>query len=326
MRRVEARLLNAVETRSHAPAHATADNISLPSPPPGTTPTSSQRLTTVTSTPSLPASTSASAQVQQPPIPDKVRQRILRDEYVDFDTLLPESLYPARYGVSSAPAFTLRLSNDTSAEDGDVVIVQPKPATKRSICDLTSWIEAWNLYAQVLVTAFLDRAPALLAYQTIICSASSGFPPRLWLHYDQRFRASAASDTTLHWDVRNNELWLECFTQASAAHGQAPSSRSARRPCTYCGSLYHYPDNCASHPFRRRNSPPRSKTSLPASQTSLPATTAAFTPPQSNNQPLPHPCRDFNNGSCRRHTCRFRHICAKCNEQGHRERERPASR
>ena len=63
------------------------------------------------------------------------------------------------------------------------------------------WWPGWRLgtctYRYILVAAFPDRAPVLLAYQAIICGASSRFPPRLWLRYDQRFRASAASDSTL---------------------------------------------------------------------------------------------------------------------------------
>ena len=60
---------------------------------------------------------------------------------------------------------------------------------------------------------------------------------------------------SLHpWDGKLNDLWLECFTQP---HPQSPTQPTAppqpasaggktRRPCTYCGNLYHYPDNCPS--------------------------------------------------------------------------------
>ena len=54
---------------------------------------------------------------QQPPLPEKVKQKILRGEYIDFDTLLPESLYPARHGLSPSPSFTLRLLSDTTSTD-----------------------------------------------------------------------------------------------------------------------------------------------------------------------------------------------------------------
>ena len=194
---------------------------------------------------------------QQPPLPEKVKQKILRGEYIEFDTLLPESLYPARHGLSPSPSFTLRLSSDTTSTDGDVVIAQPKPSAKRSIRDISSWMEAWNVYTQVVVKHSLARALPLLAYQRIISDASARFPPRCWLRYDQRFRASAAADKSLPWDCKLNDLWLECFTQS---HLQSPTQPTAppqpasaggktRRPCTYCGNLYHYPDNCPSKPF-----------------------------------------------------------------------------
>ena len=246
---------------------------------------------------------------------------------------LPESLYPARHGASPSPSFTLRLSNDPA---GDVVIAQQKPTSKRTIRDLPSWMEAWNAYIQVLVQHFPARAHALLAYQRIICEASIRFTPRCWLRYDQRFRATAAADKTIRWDSKHNDLWLECFTQPVTQLGShppvstAPAEGKTRRPCTYCGSLYHYPESCPSNPFR-------------TSRNALPSTRPAHTPtgmakshgnaqPQSsplinsNTQPLPHPCRDFNKGMCQRRTCRFRHACTKCSSSLHGERDCPNPR
>ena len=153
LRGVEARLLRAVQAGPLAPAHSLADNISLPSP---SRLAATERSTAAAATLVPPAAlepTTTAPPVQQPPIPDKIKQRILRGEYIEFDSLLPESLYPARYGASPSPAFTLRLSNDTSADDGDVVIAQHKHVAKRSVSDLASWMEAWNLYVQVLVAA-----------------------------------------------------------------------------------------------------------------------------------------------------------------------------
>ena len=198
---------------------------------------------------------------------------------------------------------------------------------KHSVSDLASWMEAWNLYVQVLMAAYPKRVPALLAYQAIICSTSSRFAPRLWLRYDQRFHGSTAADLMLCWDAWNNELWLECFTQASLAP-TTPGNKLARCPYTYCCSLYHYPENCPSHPFRahKQLTPPASK-SVQSAPTPAPSssTPTASPQPQHANQPLPDPCRDFNNVICCRHTCRFHHVCAKCHDQGHRERECPST-
>ena len=173
-------------------------------------------------------------------------------------------------------------------------------------------MEAWNVYIQVLAAHYPHRTPALLAYQNIICSASTRFPPRCWLRYDQRFRASAAADKTLRWDHKLNDLWLECFTQPSPSQQQqtstTPSTSSKltnRRPCTYCGNFYHYPDNCPVKPFRPTHATPGHIASTPTErQTAQPSLTPSTnpTPPQhSNTQPLPHHCRDFNNGRIHHH-------------------------
>ena len=308
-----------------------AENISLPSHPPAEGSGLADAAVTVQPGPST-ASQPAPC-VQQPPLPDKVKQRIIKGEYIDFDTLLSESLYPVRHGANPSPPFTLRLSNDPA---GDVVIAQEKPTSKRTIHDLPSWMEAWNAYIQVLVQHFPARAHALLAYQRIICEASIRFTPRCWLRYDQRFRATAAADKTIRWDSKHNDLWLECFAQPVTqldSHppvSTAPAEGKTRRPCTYCGSLYHYSENCPSNPFR-------------TSRNALPSTRPAYTPtgmakshgnaqPQSspltysNTQPLPHPCRDFNKGMCQRRTCRFRHACTKCSSSLHGERDYPNPR
>ena len=229
------------------------DNISLPSPqyqrPAGATQgVPAHPTATSTTLDVLPIPPQAAPSVQQLPLPDKIKQRIVKDEYIDFDMLLPESLYLARHSISPSPSFTLHLSDDPASVEGDVVIAQQKAANKHAIRDLLSWIEAWNVYIHVLVQHFPARAQALLAYQRIICDASVRFAPHCWLRYDQRFRASAAADKTIRWDRENNDLWLEYFTQPiTQQHQQSSislvSTGRIRRPCTYCSSLYHYPSN-----------------------------------------------------------------------------------
>ena len=262
---------------------------------------------------------------RQPPVPPKVRQRIVKGEYVEFDTLLRDALFPARHGTTPAPSLSFRVSHDESA-DGKMVISQGRPTTRRTICDLPTWMEAWNVYVAVLVAHFPARAPALLAYQRIICDASQHFEPRHWLLYDTRFRACAAEDQTLHWDVKHGDLWLECFTRSAREPAPQPSRNPlGRTPCTYCGGLYHFPDNCPSHPFRgpRRHGapfPPKSYPPIPSSSIT-PHPTPGRTQPPAPPAGIQHMCRDFNSQrGCTRHICRFRHACTRCGDPSHRER------
>lgn len=271
---------------------------------------------------------------QHPPLPSKVKQRILRGEFVEFDSLLSDALFP-RHGTSPSPSFSVRVSSDPSSE-GELLIAQDKPRNRRVVRDLASWMEAWNIYVSVLVAHYPARAVSLLAYQRIICDASLHFPPHCWLRYDVRFRACAAEDKTLRWDVKHNDLWLECFTQQPPTQFTTtkPQTSTTRRPCTYCGNLYHFPHNCPNAPFRApRNAsdPPsrnasdpttatRSDTHSPYPKHSLPTTTPPTPSPSLPNHSIPkHICRDFNfyHGSCSRPHCRFSHTCVRCGDSSH---------
>ena len=73
---------------------------------------------------------------------------------------------------------------------------------------------------------------------------------------------AAAANLQLPWGRKHTELWLECFTtlphnpdtrQSSLA---AKSRRDDRRPCSYCSSTTHFPDNCPINPFRTQGSHP----------------------------------------------------------------------
>ena len=85
-----------------------------------------------------------------PPVLQKVRQCIVQGEYNEFNDLLCEALFPARYGTSPSPTLSFRVSHVDSAE-GEMVILQRRPATHWTICDMSSWMEAWNVYIAVLV-------------------------------------------------------------------------------------------------------------------------------------------------------------------------------
>ena len=328
---IEERILRAL--RPSTPVTAAVDNLSLPSPSAPHAP--SERDQPSQPRPRTDAGTPAAQDqplVQQPPVPTKIKQRILRGEFVDFDALLPEALYPIKHGASPSHSFSLRLSTDPTT-DGDMVIAQPKPITRRTVRDLPSWLEAWNIYIALLVSQYPARAPSLLAYQRIICHASLHFSPTHWLKYDARFRACAAEDKTLRWDVKHNDLWLECFTHPATPSPQAPSSTSGkpatRRPCTYCGSLYHFPDNCPHNPFRPYRRPPNTHPTIKPSPTPQPNAVihglpAASPPPHIHASNI---CRDcnYNKVSCTRATCKFVHVCARCGDRTHGERSCPRS-
>ena len=197
--------------------------------------------------------------VPLPAVPAKLKQCIIKGEYVEFDQLLPESMFPTRYNTNIPPSFTLSLSPDPSPVGDNILISQPRVANKRTVTDLPSWLEAWNVYVAINVAHYPARASALFTYQRVICNASSKFSPQAWLKYDSRFRSLAAADRSLRWDQKVNDLWLECFTlpppstsnpspaNAAATVITPPSTAKptlrTRHPCTYCGVLNHLVPN-----------------------------------------------------------------------------------
>ena len=135
--------------------------------------------------------------VPLPAVPAKLKQRIIKGEYVEFDQLLPESMFPTRYNTNIPPSFTLSLSPDPSPVGDNILISQPRAANKRTVTHLPSCLEAWNVYVAIIVAHYPARPSALFAYQRIICNATSTFSPQAWLKYDSHFRSLAAADRSL---------------------------------------------------------------------------------------------------------------------------------
>ena len=346
LRGIEERLRRAVCPLPSHPPQATiagGDNISLPSQTPAQQQPNAREPTAYQQEPTayqqLPGTEEDETdaplptnpqKVQLPPVPARVRQRIVRGEFVDFDILLHDSLFPARYSANASPSLALRVVHDQSTS-GEVLIAQQRSPNRRMVRDLASWMEAWNTYISVVLAHYPARALELLAYQRIICDASSRFPADCWLRYDSSFRACAAADRSLRWDGKHNDLWLECFTHHASSPRPAPArittAKPARRPCTYCGDLYHFPHSCPHNPFRDnafRGPKPSTTPPVHAAGRFGPgklspggSSYAASTSRTGPNQPPV--CKDFNRVACTRRQCRYRHACARCNETSHGE-------
>ena len=301
---LEERLLRALRPppASAAPAQ---DNISPPSPAPVAAATAPAGATAGSET-EVAAPSSA---VQQPPLPEKIKQRILTGEYIDFDSLLPEALYPARYGASPSPrslsAYRTTLpprratssSRNKNPRPNDLSETSPRgwrpgTSTPRSLEQPTP--HAPQNYWPTRQSSARQAPDSHRSCGCAMTSASVRVP---------RPTVQCAGTT------RTTSFGSHSSTY-SLTHPSQSSAKTSRRPCTYCGSLYHYPDNCPSHPFRtprRRAGSPRAPQHNPPP---TPPPDAVQRPPISQvpiTSPLPHPCRDFNNGVCRRPVCRFRH-------------------
>ena len=78
----------------------------------------------------------------------------------------------------------------------------------RQVCDLSSWLEAWNIYVAIRVQIAPKTALEQIKYQSIICQLFSVHSTAAALKYDKLFRQAAARNKqqTLHWDALKEDL------------------------------------------------------------------------------------------------------------------------
>jgi hypothetical protein len=220
-----------------------------------------------------------------PPIPGKLRRKIRRGEYVDLTSLLYANLANAASGRKRGRA------------GADAKRSQPA-----AITDLTSWAEAWSVFAAVLCSFYPHLAPRLFLYQHFLTLKSRSFRTAAWLRYDSEFRLKLAANNSWHFETVDTELWASCFS----ADGLAPSSpASSPLACYSCGSLTHLYAAC---PQRRRSTPHQLTGPAPEQPARAPAN------PTGERQ---EPCYIFNDKGCcfRGNRCPYRHTCTHCGGQ-----------
>ena len=250
-----------------------------------------------------------------PPVPVKLREKILRGEYIDFRELLPSNMYstPLQSNI-----VTLQLSKESSSEQA-LTIGAPKPTFKHQINSFTTWMQAWNVFLAIASDHFKNRVFEYLGYQRTITDAASKFRFAQWYEFDKRFRIKQANDKTARWDVIQSDEWLDCFTtpQPPPAPATPVSNRYTkplheRKPCTYCGSLFHFPSNChkATQSFRGvRQNPVPGRLANPTPTTRGNISQSAS--PQSLS--TQRACWNFNaTGGCSSSEFQSAHSCGVC--------------
>lgn len=209
------------------------------------------------------------------PIPQRMVDRILKGEFIDFNDLLPEAL-----GCSQPSALQLHASSGDLVQF--VVDASASDRVRRHVHDFGTWMVAWTAYLHTVLTAAPLRASELLAYQAIIADASQKFSPDGWLAYDRQFRAAAAREPQRRWDAVDPTTW------------QLTMTGKAYPPCFSC-RLPHPPSSIGRCPFRgaaRQQPGPASRAVTPESR---------------------EVCRNFNVRRCKyRASCRYAHICLNC--------------
>ena len=170
-----------------------------------------------------------------PPVPARLRTRILAGEYIDFNSHAIFSMRDPPNAQQHMQTFTLQLSS----QSGELHLA-PTPTHSKKINSFALWMVAWNLHVSTILSAKPSQVLEMFGYQRIITSLNLHLPLAAWMTYDIKFRTLAASYPMLCWDVRHLDTWVECLS--------IPKSQPECWPCPHCGSMYHFPDRCPFHP------------------------------------------------------------------------------
>ena len=163
-----------------------------------------------------------------PPLPEKLRSKISKREYIDFNELLSDNMYPHPSFASSQHNFTLTVD----PQDATTLAFVPSQRKKRRIDGLSSWLEAWNVFLRSTISIYPSLAPDLLAYQAQICKFSRKFKASAWLMYDTAFRYMAASHVAMSWEKVNEQLYNDILKEETLPY------------CVHCHTYGHRTLGC----------------------------------------------------------------------------------
>ena len=128
-------------------------------------------------------------------IPQSIKDRIIKGEYIDFDSLLEKD------GVSNTPGdMSLKLNMS-----GQIVLHERKPNVK--INSINSWSSAFLVFMAIYLRAHPNRNQELFKYMHIIRTAASRFSGWGWREYDRNFRMRMQAHPQKSWAVIDGELW-----------------------------------------------------------------------------------------------------------------------
>ena len=164
-----------------------------------------------------------------PAVPTKLAERLLRGEYVNFDELLPENL-------NKQPREQVQWQA-TAGSHAPLTISIPDTG-RRKVVDMSSWGQAYTVYAATVLRWAPERSGELLGYQALIAQAFQNFNNSAVLGYDRELRALVSESSGRRLDEVDSTLWATKFT------GQA------RPSCPRCGT--HHSRNHCFQPFSGR--------------------------------------------------------------------------
>lgn len=216
-----------------------------------------------------------------PPVPQKLVAKIQKGDYVEMAELLRDNMELQR----------------RQADDSQNQI----KANRREVPDLLSWITCFGTYASVVCSKHPHWIRELLAYQTILVREARRCGGKGWQAYDAMFHQQAAHNPKVDWSVLNSSLYSTSFLTQQNQRG---------RTCQWCLETDHLSVYCALAPIN-----PPGKASRGTQREGY----GEDRRPNRGRSEIRGACFAWNDGRCSLPYCRFKHVCAKCGLDSHRE-------
>ena len=288
--------LSPTSTISQLPAIDVPQQATLPQPPPTAIPEPTAA-TTAAATPHASLHQGNIVSLFQPslsslpPLSPKLIKAMKAKEYIDLNTLLPNSLYD----TTANQSYSLQVQPGGSGDE--TVSLTQTGRTAQKITNFVTWLEAWNVFIRGMVHFHPHLAPDLLAYQESFSTLSRNYHFQSCYKYDIAFRMNVARNQYLPWS-RLDEYAFNRFLRC------APPSQPLA--CFRCHMSGHFAADCPT--LKQRDGDARPGQSMNPHAFS-------FTGPQPFRAKPPFyqaPCRHFNTNYCRDENCRWPHICNRC--------------
>lgn len=152
-----------------------------------------------------------------PPVSTKLLDKIQKWQFVKLASLLTHD--------TQSRGDTL-----TITQDGQSMVVrqQDESLGRKKISDITTWLQAFSIYAASLAaseSSNSDQFKGLMAHMFLMIQLAKDLGGTIWLQYDREFRIWAAAKGVKVWGELNLSIYGHCL----AAH-QRPSSTTKLGP------------------------------------------------------------------------------------------------
>lgn len=127
-------------------------------------------------------------------VPERIRNKIWANEFIDFSHLLITYKDDSNY--------TLQLQSN---ENGQQVLSMVPNHKRPTIQTIEQWTTAFQIFVSIFTQRFPQDSPALMKYGSVVRDLAA--QSANWRFYDKNFR-QLRQEQQISWDNIHSELWL----------------------------------------------------------------------------------------------------------------------